>query len=303
MDAVALTWLNIGFGLLGVLIGVVGTNRYAKILAVKSGSLDKPDLSLIFMHLPAGTQRTITFVLPEKPAATVVWSLTGIIDNTGHRAAQQVLAQIVVPKAVIDQRATYEYSHHGLVPGLETKNEVVGEFAYTIASWPHVAPGDKVGLAQECSLESTRFDVVLDDVAAADGSHFRIAAEAEVAWTATMQVRDLDTGWVHASIRVRVVAGSSVEEVAKAQRKEIEHRLLKESGLDTAAGPRRLLARLKRRRLARSAPASYFVKPQLKPADGGRLQADAATGEWHALVWFGPEKAALVAVPQRNLGN
>lgn len=303
MDAVALTWLSIGFGLLGVLVGVVATNRYAKQLALRSGGLDKPELSLSLMYLPAVREWTITIVLPEQPAAKVVWSLVGIVHNTGKRAAQQVLVQLVVPKAVIDERATYEVSYPGLVPGLESKHEVLGPFAYTMASWPYIAPGEKVGLAQECALESTSLDLVFNDVQTADGRHHQIAAQAVIAWTATLQVRDLDTGWAHTSVKVKVAFGSSVEEVAKAQRKEIEDSLLKESGLDTATGPRRLLARFKRRRLARVAPTRYFVTPRLTPANGGGLKADVAAGDWRALVWFGPDRAALVDVPKREIGN
>ena len=303
-DPTALTWLvtwvAIGFGLIGTAFGVLGGHLSARRLARESGSLDKPDLALEFAYLPSGTPRTITVVLPELPTAQVVWRLVGSIRNTGKRAAQQVLAQIVVPKPVIDQQATYEFSHPGLVPGLESKHEVIGEFSITTALWPHIAPGDAVGLSQECMLESTRLKLVLSDVQTADGGLVGMEAQAELAWTGTLEVRSLDEGWQQASVSIRVAVGRSVGDVAKAQQAETQNALLKKSGMATATGARRLLARFRHARLARSTAATYFVTPRLSPGTGGgRVEANLAAGDWHALVWFGPKRVALVAVPKQ----
>lgn len=292
------TWIAIGFGLIGTVLGVLGGYMSARRLARESGSLDKPDLELEFAYLPAGTQRTITVVLPQQPTAPIVWRLVGTIHNTGKRAAQQVLAQIVVPKPVIDQRATHELSHPGLVPGLESKHEVIGEFSITSALWPHIAPGDAVGLSQECVLESTRLELAFSGMQTADGSTVDMEAQAEVAWTATLDVRSLDKGWQQASVSIRVAVGRSVDDVANSQRTETQGELLKKSGMASSTGARRLLARFRHARLTRSTPVSYFVIPRLSPTTNGRVEASLAEGDWHALVWFGPQKVALVAVPK-----
>lgn len=206
--------------------------------------------------------------------------LPGSVTNIGKRASQDTFIQVVVPRVVLGEHTTFDVSRGSAIAAkANTRHEVVGEFGYATLSLPNIAPAETVGVRQECRLESTRMTLNFNDLATADGNTVQFAAQAEVAWTVSLQVRSLDTGWMDASISIRVAIGSTVETVAEAQRQDTKDRLLRLSGMEIATGLRRVAAWLKYRRLAQKEPASYLVTPKLKAA-GDRLHADVSAGKW-----------------------
>lgn len=303
MDPTTLAWLGIWIGLLGTVIGaVIGavwSNSAARKLALESGSLDKPELTLSLLGLPSGTHWTITLVLPEATTEPVTWELPGSVTNVGKRASQDIFIQVVVPQVALGERTIFDVNR-GSAPAAEanTRHEVAGEFGFATLSLPNIAPAETVGVRQECRLQSTTVTLNLGHVETADGDTVQFTAQAEVSWTASLQVRSLDSGWMDASVSIRVAVGRSVEAVAEAKRQAISRSLLVRSGMESATGLRRLAAWQRHQRLARMEPASYFVVPKLKAIDG-RLHADVFAGDWSALIWFDQHRQALVEVQKK----